>query len=477
MPISLHDIAGLAGPDLLAATTLGIVPGSSDDPRGSKMHALDSSGAQIVAPAPQISSPAPAVASPPVVSKGTYATGPVSADVQAIFDAHSAGVAAGTIVNTPGGSADGTGKVASIVSNPSQAAAAPSGQPDWNALQVGQTVNGGKVLDASVFQSQFLDPATSNGVGYTSKYGGASVFGTASSPTDTIGLGNALGSNSNIYLAGFKATDYGTDATSTGGDSPTTTPATWNTSALLSAASSYGIDSSTYKVAGTTSYDDSGAAVINPDTYDYDKLNAAVQGAQFKQAAANPNAVFLIDSQAVGADSHLSRNLTSYVVRGDRLVPIANQAYSQDSELKDTWNGVAPLAGIVASAFLGPEVSAFFGGGITGAAAAGAATGAVSSAISGQNVLKGAALGGLTGGLGAGASAAVGGGTLGAIASGATKGLVTSVVNKDGNAFTDVLSGAAGGAISGLNLGGNPVINQILKTGISQVISKQRGHP
>jgi len=126
-------------------------------------------------------------------------------------------------------------------------------------------------------------------------------------------------------------------------------------------------------------------------------------------------------------------------------VPSSSQGVGQDSWWQS--QGFTDLALLGASAIGGPELAAAFGGGAAGAAGAGAVIGGTSSAIQGGNVLKGAALGGLTGGVASGVSGAVGGGIEGAAAGGATAGGLGAAIN-GGNPLVGAVVGGAGGAAS-----------------------------
>lgn len=310
-----------------------------------------------------------------------------------------------------------------------------TGNDTWNKLNIGQTINGGKVLDANVFQSTFGNYLAGGGI--RSIDGGSYSFMAAANNDGAFGakLGNNLGDEARISLAGFNANKYV-------------------------------------------------IADYQPETesqgYQEGKYDLEKAKADYAKAAADPNAIYRIDSQKVGADSHLDRNLTYYVKRGDRLIPVQSQDYKQDSVLKDVWNGVGPLLAIAASAFLGPEVAAAFGGGIGGGAAAGATLGGIQSGLSGGNILKGAALGALGGGVSAGVSGAFGGGDLGKIIGGAAGAGAKSLAGGGGDPLTAAImggvSGASGAIGSSLGLDSNSAgfVNFLMKQGVGEVIKKGR---
>lgn len=369
-------------------------------------------------------------------------------------------VSAGTGTGTGVGNINANTVTSGNAANPILAATTPAtpGTSQWNNLGVGQVVNGGKVLDANVFNSDIL-----------SKFGGASdnVQGAQGAtmfqvngkndPTFGKALGNNLGSNGLVKLLGFQQQDFSGFQQASGGESRTDASYNWDSTKLLAAAKAAGVDTSGYKA---------------PDnTQAYDKasqdLQNQVNAANFKKASSDPNAIFQIDSQRVGDEKgQHARNLTYYVQRGDRLIPVKSQDYTQDSDLKDTWKGVAPLLAIVASAFLGPEIAAAFGGGIGGGVAAGATLGGIQSGLSGGNILKGAALGAVGGGVSAGVSGLAGGGDIGKILGGAAGAGVKTLAGGGGgsDALTSAILGGVGGATGaiGSSLGIDPAANGFL---------------
>lgn len=373
----------------------------------------------------------------------------------------------------------------------------PTSAPNWNSLTVGQKLNGGSVLDAAAFDDIYLNEMLEGGNKaslYRAKAGKEADnieefmfegFSGKSGHDDAKKLGANLGQDAKVQLAGWKSQNFGTNASLSNGDGGQGTAESWDTDALQREAKKAGLKYEDYITKGTVGATEEGIQTVTPDKVRGLELQNEINRINFQKAAKDPNAVFLADSQRVGTSTYRNRLATVYVRRGDRLVPVQATEYTRDSELKDSAKGAAPVVAIVASAFLGPWVSAYFGGGIGGAAAAGAATGAVNSAITGQNVLKGALMGGVTAGLGAGAGQAAT--ALGAskdvarIASGVTRAGVGGLARGESGSsltqslLTGGLTSANFGGMAGLDPSSAKFLNTVIGTGLGQV--KKKGKP
>jgi hypothetical protein len=166
-------------------------------------------------------------------------------------------------------------------------------------------------------------------------------------------------------------------------------------------------------------------------------------------------------------------NVSLVATQDGRLVPV----WGSSSDAGKARN----IALTLASAWVAPGLAGALGGGLGGAAGAGALLGGTRAAVTGGDILKGALMGGVTGGvgqlaspyladLGKAASQAVGGDTLGKIASGAVQGAGRSAIGAamTGDSIVDaLLSGAVGGATSAgtdiLVKGTNSTLNEYLK--------------
>lgn len=366
-----------------------------------------------------------------------------------------------------------------IVANPTVGASPATGSgPNWNSLKIGQQINGANVLDYNAFVKQY-DPNTfinrantdaSNSTNYT-----ASGGHDAESAANSAAIGQDLGHSGRISLYGWTPKFNGFSGVDTYSGN---TGTAFDEAGLTAAAKEAGIDISKYqtKVAGGPGSSENDYT-ITPDSVstNYRALQNDVNAKSFTAAYNNPNAVFSIESMQPGGANTRDRTQAFYVKRGDRLVPVASQNYTNSTVTGDVWNGIKPLVGIALSAFLGPQMAAAFGGGIGGAAAAGAVSGGLSSAINGQNVLKGALLGGAGGAVGSFAGSTAG--SLGASAGvqRAVSGIASNFVSQVGAGHgidlgSLAISGAAGfGQAAGLDpkIAGlipglvNPVLKQL----------------
>jgi len=362
-----------------------------------------------------------------------------------------------------------------------------SSSPNWNSLTVGQMVNGAEVLDANAFFDQFLKDASLDGmVGRRSKTKGGGYlfnhFGSRSEDDpETKALGREL-EKGTVTLLGYKPKFKGTGQYIDNESGQLAGQSTYNIDALTKAAKQLGIDVSKYFTKHTGGTDpETGLAILpTPDTVsdeNAEKLQRLVNHADMQQYISNnPNAMFSVNTHRPGK-SGLKYNTTTYVRRGDRLVPVQSDNYKKESFVEGALKGSA----FVLSAALMPALAPALGGGIIGGVASGALGGAVNAGINGGNILKGAALGGLGGGVasGAGSLASAAGASadlakiVGGVASGATKGLVTG-----GNIASSAALGGLGSTnfagMADINLGaGNSILNNIVRTQIGTKFRKR----
>lgn len=131
------------------------------------------------------------------------------------------------------------------------------------------------------------------------------------------------------------------------------------------------------------------------------------------------------------------------------------QAFKRaEAESKDPWaRAINMIPGIGLTLIGGPALGAAFGGGIGGAAAGGAIIGGANAAMNNGDVLKGALLGGATGGAGSYANTALGGGMLGATGAGAVGGGIRAGLT-GGDIGQGMIQGGVGG---GLGAAGNAI--------------------
>jgi len=355
---------------------------------------------------------------------------------------------------------------------------------DWNSLAVGQKINGGTVLDASVFQNLFGDIRNADvGLNYSGESLIAQGAGTRSFDTSkNTELGGTFGGRTDIGLYGFKPVelDVVIDPNKPKDKNRYTLVGEERAANIQKLATEAGLDLANYTKTVPGAFVGTGDSYEwNPgsSTVDETALARDINKANYTKLASAPDAVFYIDStQNTGSDK--DRQRTWYTQKEDRLVPLESKGYYQGHDWVDgTRGGVAFLASVAIGGAAAPYISAAAGGGATGAVVAGGTIGGTQAALSGgstKDILKGIALGAATAGFSQYASpsisAAVGGGDLGNVAAGVAKTGFTSLLQ--GSNSSDLGKNVISAIIKNSGVQGAGILDVLVKYGMQSQAKK-----